>query len=480
MTEHLGSFKYFVDGEKQPSTEQRKVTNPATNETLALVANAGPEGVNTAIQAAQSAQTEWQRHDSVERKRILNTIADLIRDHMESLVEVSTLETGRPLSESRIQISGTAKTFEYYAGLADKIEGRQIPIPGETERLDYTLREPYGVTAHVVPWNAPVALAARSFAPALAAGNTVVSKAPPKAPISLLKLAELAHDAGLPDGVLNVVTGDGKTTGDALVSDDRVRAVEFTGSVATGTQIMKRAAERIAPVHLELGGKSANIVFPDANIDQAVQSVVDTFYNAGQVCFAPTRVFVHESIYESFVERAVEQVEQMTVGPGIDDPDMGPLITESARESVASYVDSAVEDGGRLLTGGTVPREEGNFYAPTLIDSVDDDASISCEEVFGPVLTLYSFQTAKEVVRRANDTKYGLNNVVWTNDLSRAHTVARGLESGTVQINEYPALSPAAVSGGYKQSGLGRSKGQQAIESFTQSKNIIVSLGSMD
>jgi len=473
--DYLRDYGYFLNGEYRDADEHITVLDPATNEEVATVPEAGPEGVDRAIESSLAAQEEWADGDPAHRRRVLTDIAERIREEVDRIAEIETLEEGRPLTESCHQIEAASHYFEYYAGLTDKIEGRQIPLGGG-DALDYTRREPYGVTAHVVPWNASFVLAARGFGPALAAGNSVVAKASSKAPASLLELADLAHDAGLPSGVLNVVTGSGSTTGDPLVTDERVEAIEFTGSTATGKHVMREAADHVTPIHLELGGKGSNIVFADADIDGALDSVVATYANAGQICYAPTRIFVQSAVYDEFVERAVERVSALSVGPGIDDPDMGPLVDRQARDTVVEYVDNARENGARVLTGGEIPREEGNFYAPTLIDGVADDAPLSCQEVFGPVFALYEFETASEAVARANDTIYGLSNLVWTNDLSRAHRVAEGLESGTVWINDYPVLSPAAVSGGYKQSGLGRAKGVQAIEAFTQTKNVIVSL----
>jgi|AntRauMinimDraft_4_1070384.scaffolds.fasta_scaffold01301_6 aldehyde dehydrogenase (NAD+) len=478
--DHLGTRGYLVAGERQQADETIQVTDPATNEELARIPEAGQAGVDHALETAAAVERSWRDFEIAERGRLLQALAEAIRQNADRLARLETLESGRPLTESTFHIEGGARYFEYFAGLADKIEGEQIPLPGETNRLDYTIREPYGVTAHVVPWNASFALASRSFAPALAAGNVVTAKVPSLAPLSVLELGALAHDVGFPQGVVNVLTGSGSTTGDALISDDRVRAVEFTGSTSTGKHVMRSASEGVHPVHLELGGKGANLVFADADLDGAVESVVATFQNAGQICYAPTRIFVHTDVYDEFVEQAVDRVEAMSVGPGIEDHDMGPLISPDAQQDVVDAVERARANGGRVLTGGSVPRETGNFYEPTLVDGLSDDAALSCEELFGPVFTLYEFETASEAVRRANDVRYGLNNVVWTNDLTRAHTVAEHLESGTVQVNEYPILSPAAPSGGVKESGIGRSKGMQAIDSFTQRKNVAISLGDGD
>ena len=466
----------LIDGKRRLYDDTFAVEDPSTEEELATVPDVGSAGVDQAIEAAQRAQREWMDLPATERGRLLFELADTIRAERNRLAEIETRETGRPLSDSVGQMFGTAKYYEYAAGMTDKIEGKQIPIVGEGTYLDYTLRVPYGVTAHIIPWNASAVLAARSFAPALAAGNSIVAKAPSNAPLSLLAIADLFAEVGFPPGLVNVVTGSGSRVGQPLIHDSRVRFVEFTGSTETGKGVMQSAAENVIPVHLELGGKGANIIFEDAPIDDAVESIISSFANAGQICFAPTRIFVHESIYDDVTSKAVKRAESMSIGPGIDDPDMGPVISSQAQQTVANYVDSAVNNGANVLTGGMIPRETGHFYAPTLIDDVADTDPIACEEVFGPVFTVHSFSSTSEAVRRANDTPYGLNNLVWTNDLSRAHLVAAELQSGTVMINDYPILSPAAVSGGFKESGIGRTKGIQAIESFTETKNVVISL----
>lgn len=462
----------YIDGEDREGIERFPVLNPATNEPLTTVAEAGAPGVDAAVTSSRRALDEWRAVDAGERRDHLLALADTIREHGEWLAALETAENGRPLSQSRSLVTGAARYFEYYAGLTDKIEGETIPVPGDY--LDYTVREPLGVTGHLVPWNVSLKLGARSFAPALATGNTLVVKPSPEAPLSLLAFAELATEAGLPDGVLNVVPGDGQRTGTALTHDERVRGLVFTGSRDTGELVAKAAAEHIIPVALELGGKSPNIVFPDADLDRATHDTLKAFRNAGQVCHAGTRVFVHDDVYETFVDGLVERTETLEVGPGESDPDIGPLISRDAQRRVADAVDDAVEDGARLLAGGRVPREEGNYYAPTLLDRVADDATVSCEELFGPVLTLYRFDSESEVIERANDSKYGLYGVVWTNDLSRAHRVAGAIDAGSIAVNEYPATFVEAPFGGYKESGLGREKGQQALDHYTQVKNIAV------
>lgn len=466
-------YGYRVDGEERTGEESFTVFDPGTGDPFTEVTESGPAGVDEAIASAQDALDAWADYDPVERGELLRELAGRLHDEADRLARIETVECGRPLGESMGLLPAAAGFFDYYAGMADKIEGETIPVPGD--RHNYTVREPLGVIGIVLPWNGPTLLGARSVPAALACGNTVVVKPAPEAPVAVLELAEIVDEV-LPEGVFNVVPGDGPRTGAALTEDDRLGRVMFTGSREVGKQVLESAAPNVVPVGLELGGKNPNVVFPDANVDKVIEDSVKAFYNAGQVCFAPTRLFIHDSVYEEVLGRLVDRVEGMTIGPGLENPDIGPLITEEARDRVAEYVKDAVDDGARLRAGGVIPRETGNFYAPTILDRVDDDAPVSCEEVFGPVLAVHSFSSESEVVRRANDVDYGLNAVVWTNDLSRAHRIAGAIEAGTVTVNEYPATFAQAPSGPYKESGLGREKGQQAIEDYTNLKNVNVSL----
>lgn len=463
----------YVDGEERPGDETFTVFDPATGDPLTAVTEAGPEGVDAAVEAAQAAQDEWADRDPVERGRALREVADRFRAEAERFAAIETVDCGRPTGESRGLMHAAAGFFEYYAGMADKVEGETIPVPGD--RHNYTVREPLGVIGVILPWNGPLLLGARSIPAALACGNAVVVKPAPEAPVSTLEFAALVDDV-LPSGVFNVVPGDGPTTGAALVEDDRLGRVMFTGSREVGRTVLRSAADNIVPVGLELGGKNPNVVFPDADVDRVVEDSLRAFYNAGQVCFAPTRLFVHESIYEDVLGPFADAVRDMTVGPGVENPDLGPLITPEAQERVAGYVEEAVADGARVRVGGGIPREAGNFYAPTILENVADDAPVACDEVFGPVIVAHSFESESEVVRRANAVDYGLNAVVWTNDLARAHRVAGNVEAGSVTVNEYPASFAQAPSGPYKESGLGREKGKQAVEEYTNLKNVNVSL----
>ncbi|MHB9287908.1 aldehyde dehydrogenase family protein [Halobacteriales archaeon Cl-PHB] len=470
----LERYGPYIDGKLQSGVEDITVRDPATNDPVTVVADSGEDRVDEAIRSCEAAREDWEGLDGVERGRVLSAIAGALRDDQERFARIETLENGRPISASMKRVETAARYFEYYAGLADKVEGKSIPVDGG--RLDYTVQEPYGVTAQVIPWNSSLLLGARGLAPSLAVGNTIVAKVDPQTPASVVEFARLASDAGLPDGVMNVVPGDVERTGAPLTSDPRVRHIVFTGSVPGGTAVMKAAADNVVPVNLELGGKSPSLVFPDADLDAAAEGTVNVFGNAGQVCFATTRVYVHEDVYEPFMEKVVDRAEELSVGPGMDDHDVGPLVSPAAQDRVTSYVDGAVADGARVRTGGEVPREEGNFYAPTVLDEVADDAAISCEEVFGPVVTAYEFTDEVDVLRRANDSEYGLYATVWTSDLDRAHRFAGELEAGTVSVNEFPVTPAAAPFGGYKKSGIGREKGLQVLDHYTETKNVVVNV----
>lgn len=469
------SHGVYIDGAFQDGEGVFEVEDPSTGEAFASVAEAGQRGVDAAIDSAREAQQEWIALAPSERGRILRDFADAIREHADELATVITRENGRPIGQSKGMMQSTPGYLEYYAGATDKIEGETIPVPGGQHA--FTRREPLGVSAQILPWNAPVLLTARGVAPALAAGNAVVVKPAPEAPLGITRMAELGTEAGLPPGLFNVVPG-GAETGEALATSDRVDEITFTGSVATGKIVGKAAVENVLPMALELGGKSPAVIFDDADLDDALGGALQAIsFISGQVCFATTRIFVQSDVYEEFREMLLDAVEAMEIGPGADNPDIGPLISGDGLAKVERYVSEAVNNGSEASVGGQALDRDGYFFEPTVIEGAGDRDAISCEEVFGPVVNLYEFESESEAIRRANDTEYGLYATVWTNTLDRAHRVANAIEAGSVMVNQYAGSYPQTPFGGYKNSGIGREKGFQAIDHYTQLKTINIDIG---
>lgn len=474
--------KYFVNGKwtAGTSTETFELRNPATGQVFGSVPRATKEDVREAVDAARKAfeSANWHDMEQTKRGKALAQMAALMRQNFDELSKLETLNQGKPLRESKADVAWTIRAFEYWAGAADKIQGDTIPVTAN--RLTYTLHEPLGVTAHIIPWNYPLALAARSLAPALATGNTVVAKPAELTPLTLLRVAEYGQKAGLPDGVLNVVTGSGAVAGRELVSNPNVDGITFTGSTETGKQIMEAAAKNVTPVLLELGGKNPNIIFPDADFDKAVQMAkFAIFTNAGQMCWAGSRLFLHDSIYEKFLGELKRQTELIKMGPGLDEKtELGPLVSKDQQEHVLSYIKSGEEDGAHLLTGGTVPDEpslrDGYFLKPTIFTDVTSRMRIGSEEIFGPVLTVFKFNSVEEVVRMANETQFGLYAGVWTNNLKVAQRLVNQLQAGVVAVNDYLIAYPQTPFGGYKDSGIGYESGLQAISHYTRIKSVTV------
>ena len=466
----------LIGGERvrPASGEYLDTVDPATGDAFAAVAVADDTDVDRAVRAARDAFPAWRDTDPAVRGRTLNRIAESIRDHADDLAAVESRDQGKPVSQARSDIVSAARYFEYYAGAVDKLEGTSVPVG--TGQVDYTLREPYGVSAQIIPWNFPGNLFARGVAPALAAGNAAVVKPAPTTPLSAYRLAELCTEAGVPEGVVNVVSGGGDT-GAALTGHAGVDTITFTGSVATGQRVMTAAAEHVTPVTLELGGKNPAIVYPDADLEAAVSWIErGIFTNAGQVCSAADRAIVHESQYEAFVERIVARAESYDLGPGAEDPDMGPLNSEEHRDRVREYVTVGVEEGATVATGGESPGREGCFFEPTVLTDVDNGMRVAQEEIFGPVLSVIPYGDSEDPVAIGNDTDYGLVAGVFTEDIRRAHRAARRLEAGNVYINKWFGDTNQTPFGGYKQSGIGREKGLEALESYLQSKNVAVNL----
>lgn len=452
--------------------------NPATGEVLGNVQRGKSEDVDAAVRAARDTfeSEEWQSFLPIDRGRILYKIAEALREEAKEIALLETLDTGKPLSQALKDVESSALYFEYYAGMADKIFGETIPVqPGI---LDYTLREPIGVTAHIVPWNYPLQIISRSTAAAIATGNTVVAKPAEDTPLTALKLAEIMDKSALPKGVFNLVTGYGSEAGFALANHPDIDHITFTGSVQTGSAVMMGAAKNVKPVTLELGGKSPNIVFDDCNQEEAVDWVVRSIIqNAGQTCSAGSRLLVQESIKEEFLQKVVEKMNNITIGHGVDDPDLGPILNEKQYLQIQKFMDIAEKEGADFLTGGKREQgqglEHGFFFQPTVLDNLDPKSYVAQEEIFAPVVAVFSFETEEQAVELANGTQYGLVTGIWTKDSARAHRVASKIRAGQVFINNYGAGGGVQMPfGGYKKSGFGREKGLEALRNYTILKNV--------
>lgn len=484
QTEAVPVYEMFIGGAWVPSHSGRDypVFNPATGAVFAHVPKGDADDVKAAVDAAKKTfeGPAWRSMDPSKRGRLLYKVSQLLRERLADFARLETLNNGKPLGQAKGDIAMAARHFEYFAGLADKIQGSTIPVPGN--RLDYTLKEPLGVTAHVVPWNYPLVMAARSMAPALAAGNTVVAKPASFTPLTLLKFAELCKEAGFPDGAVNVVTGSGEDVGSALARHRDVKLTALTGSVETGMKIMGMASQNLSRVVLELGGKNPHIVFRDADVVRAAAAVMNgIFTNAGQMCWAGSRLLVDEGVKEAVLRKLVEGANGMRLGDGLKpETAMGPLVAESQRKKVAGYVETGIGEGARVAAGGALPTEEGleggYFYRPTILDGVTQDMKVAREEIFGPVLTVTAFSGDDDAVLKANDSEFGLWAGVWTNDLRRAHRVAGLLEAGIVTVNEEPITFPQTPFGGFKNSGNSSEQGMEAVLTYVRTKNVSVNL----
>lgn len=453
--------------------------NPRTRGFSYEIARGNAADVNKAVQAALGAAAEWRRVKPIVRGRVLSAIAASIRANVDELAESETLETGKTLVQAKGEIEGAAQYFEFYASVVNLPGGEVIDLGDKYH--SYTRREPFGVVGVILPWNGPLNQAGRGIAPALAAGNVVVAKPSEFTSVSLLKLARhAAEESGLPKGALNVVTGTGQEVGAALVAHPEVRKIAFTGSVRAGQEIGKVAAERVIPVTLELGGKSPNVVFADADLDAAAAGVIRGFVsNAGQICSSGTRCLVEASIHDAFVEKLGALLDKIGVG-GQEPGSIGPMSTEAQFEKVQYYYDVARQEGLTAVRGGKLPEEaalqEGWFVSPTIYSGVTNQSRLAREEVFGPVLSVIPFGDEEEAVKVANDSEYGLVAGLWTRDISRGHRVAAQLQAGQVFVNEYFAGGVETPFGGYKKSGIGREKGIEALHHYSQIKSVTIAL----
>ncbi len=479
----IASGKLFINGEWRPAGggQSIDVVNPATEDAIASVASATKDDIDAAVAAARAAlDGPWGKMSARERGRLVWKLGERIFERADDLARLETLHNGKPIFESRqIELPACAECFQYFAGWADKVHGETIPVKGNS--LTYTLREPVGVVAAIVPWNFPLLLASWKVAPALACGNTVIVKPATQTPLTALALAEIAQEVGLPPGVLNVVTGPGTVVGRWLVEHPGIDKIAFTGDTRTGREIMRGSADTLKRLTLELGGKSPNIVFPDADLEAAIRgATIGIFYGKGEVCAAGSRLLVDRAIKDEFVDKVAARARKMVPGDPLDPKTrLGAIASKAQLERVLGYVAAGTREGATLVAGGEradIGTGKGYFLQPTVFANVRPEMTIAREEIFGPVLATIEFADVEEAIARANDSPYGLAAAVWTKDIKKAHYVARKLQAGTVWINTYNVYDTAAPFGGYKQSGFGREMSMHALEHYTQTKTVWVDL----
>jgi len=472
------STQPFINGRGVPVDDVYENIDPATGRPLGTVGRSGEREIEQAVATAAGAQPQWARTRPEDRSRILTGVADLIDRDLDALARLECEDTGKPLSQARVDASVCARYFRFYAHAIDSYYGQTIPLAADQHV--YTRNEPFGVVGSVIAWNYPMQLLARAVAPAVATGNAIVVKPADETPRTAVRIAQLAVEAGLPAGVFNVVPGIGAEAGAALAAHPGVAHVAFVGSTETGSKIASAAAARVVPSLLELGGKSAQVVFPDADLDVAATFITKaSLQNAGQTCSAGSRLLVHAAVHDELVSKVAENFRATSLGAGITDPDVGPLISLKQQDRVRTMVDAA--SSGQVLVGGSVPDQpelaDGAYFAPTLIDDVDPSSEIAQEEVFGPVLVTARFDTEEEAVALANGTEYALIGAVWTRDLSRAHRMAADIQAGQVYVNTYGAGGGVELPfGGFKRSGYGREKGFEALDAYSQTKTVVVKL----
>jgi aldehyde dehydrogenase (NAD+) len=472
----------FINGKYVPSIGGKtfSVVNPANEEVIAEVSEAVEEDINVAVAAARKAfdEGEWTKMDAAERSHLIYKFADLLEENREELAQLESLDNGKPYHVALADdVDGTIQHFRYYAGWATKIFGKTTQV--SKDYVTYTVHEPVGVVGQIIPWNFPLAMAAWKLGSALAVGCTVVIKPATETPLSLLYVGKLFKEAGFPDGVVNIVPGAGRIAGEAIITHKDVDKVAFTGSTAVGKEVMKKAADQMKGVTLELGGKSPAIILEDANLEEAIEGAFNgTMYNHGQNCSACTRVFVQRNIYDHVVEALAERANSLKVGPGMDpETEMGPLVSAKQQKTVLKFIEQGKKEGARLVAGGEKAFEKGYFVQPTIFADVEDHMVIAREEIFGPVMSIFVFDTIEEVIKRANDSDYGLAASIWTENIKKAHYIAAKLKSGTVWINDFGLEWETMPFGGYKQSGIGREMGgDYGLQNYTEVKSVFVNI----
>ncbi len=472
----------FIDGQWLPAASGKTfdTIDPATEEVIAQVAEGDAEDIDAAAKAARHAleEGEWSRMDARDRGACMNRLADLIEAEAEELAALESLDNGKPIRDAKAaDVPLVIDCLRYYAGFADKIHGQTIPIRGNY--FCYTRKEPVGVVGQIIPWNFPMLMTAWKWGPALAAGCTIVMKPAEQTPLTCLRMARLAQKAGIPDGVINVVPGYGPTAGGAIVEHRGIDKVAFTGEHITAQTIMRNAADSLKRLTFELGGKSPNVIFADADMEAAIEGThFGLYFNQGQCCCAGSRVFVEESVHDEFIERIVEKNKTRKVGHGLDpETEQGPQVDQAQFDKIMGFIEKGQEQGAHCVSGGSRVGDKGYFIEPTLFDNVTDDMDIARNEIFGPVMSVLKFKDTEDIIRRANDTFYGLAAAVWTRDISKAHEYAAKVKAGTVWVNCYDVFDAAAPFGGYKMSGMGRELGEEGLKAYLETKTVTVAMG---